>query len=101
MGTPSRTPQRTPAEDGASQTPKTETSYRRREDDRTPRSQRSEAESSRMVHSQTDPNLNDDKNEKKFKSFRDDPRYRDTGKEYGPWPPYPEWQDMPLRRFGN
>jgi hypothetical protein len=41
------------------------------------------------VHSNTDPQL-----------VERDPYYQ-GGKEYGPWPPYPEWQDMPLRRFGN
>lgn len=81
---PPRAVQQTPAEtDDASLT-----------SSRTPRSQRAEIkeENARMARSNTEP--------KAFKSFRDDPRYKETGKEYGEWPPYPEWQDMPLRKFG-
>jgi len=51
-----------------------------------------------MVRSSTDPILIGEPERNKY---RDDPRYRETGKEYGDWPAYPEWQDMPLRRFGN
>jgi len=115
--TPQRTPRRTPVEsppherrqtryaaDEASQeTPRTEMSGR------TPRSQRGvryEAESPRtetsartprsegMVRSSTDPNLCK-------KNYREDARYKETGKPYADWPAYPEWQDMPLRKFGN
>jgi hypothetical protein len=49
-----------------------------------------------MVRSETEPK----KSEQEYRNYRDDPRYKETGKQYGPWPPYPEWQDMPLRRFG-
>lgn len=49
-----------------------------------------------LVRSDTEPNLS----AVHYKSFKDDPRYKETGKDYGPWPPYPDWQDMPLRKFG-
>lgn len=105
--TPPRTPQRTPADTLPyertpqsayldDRTPITEVSSR------TPRSQRSsrcEDEGSHMIRSSTDPNLSASGTLKV--SYRDDPRYKETGKEYGAWPAYPEWQDMPLRRFGN
>lgn len=90
---------RTPRTEASSRTPRTEVSSR------TPRSQRGElvdADTARMVRSSTDPNLAAKESAESiaYKRYRDDPRYRETGKQYGSWPPYPEWQDMPLRRFG-
>lgn len=126
--TPQRTPfesppyergqQRTPAEasryatDEASQeTPRTEMSGR------TPRSQRGgvryDAESPRtetsvrtprsqgMVRSSTDPNLGKNSADPNYTNYREDARFKETGKPYADWPAYPEWQDMPLRKFGN
>jgi len=128
--TPRRTPvesppyyerrqERVPAEssryaydDASQETPRTETSGR------TPRSQRGvryEVESPRtetsvrtprsqgMVRSSTDPNLGKSGTETSMstsKNYRDDPRFKETGKPYADWPAYPEWQDMPLRKFG-
>lgn len=91
-------------EDDAYRTPRSEVSSR------TPRSQLEPptSDGSKMVRSSTTPQLTpqpraaDDSgaHEVHYKRYRDDPRYRETGKQYGPWPPYPEWQDLPLRRFG-
>jgi len=80
-----------------------------RERDRTPPPMplsKKEAEGSRMVQSHTDPSLSmegriekEERPKKTYKNFRDDPRYHETGKQYGEWPPYPAWQDMPIRKF--
>lgn len=89
-----------PTMDEPSRTPRTEGSSR------TPRSQQAEpldTDGSRMVRNNTEPSLHDSEHSvhtKHYKRYRDDPRYRETGKQYGPWPPYPDWQDLPLRRFG-
>lgn len=106
--TPPRTPQRTPREEMPFERTPQSTSYLdvatpiTEVSSRTPRSQRSSRhgdENPHMLRSSTDPNLS--ANSALKMSYRDDPRYKETGKEYAAWPPYPEWQDMPLRRFGN
>jgi len=102
--TPPRTPQRMHSEsrpyetDEASVTPRSSRTPRsqriehERSTPQVPACMRSESESSQMVRSSTDPMLK--------RNWKDDPRNKETGKEYAPWPPYPECQDMPMRRFG-
>lgn len=89
--------------DEASRTPRSEMSSRNSRSQVDP----STTDASRMVRSSTTPDLATDAmaeaeafQQHKFKRYRDDPRYKETGKQYGPWPPYPDWQDLPLRRFG-
>lgn len=97
--TPPPTQSRSMEMDEVSRTPRSEVSSRT--------GSRSQVEAlttdgSKMVRSSTTPDLANDceRHEVHYKRYRDDPRYRETGKQYGPWPPYPEWQDLPLRRFG-
>lgn len=134
--TPSERPKRskTPPPEDVSQTPRTEVSsrtprsQRREEGDRTPRDEagrtpRNEAdrtprkegqrtprtgESSRMVRSNTEPDLTlapqrsySQSEVADHNALRGDPRCKDNGKQYGEWPAYPDWQDMPMRRFGH